>query len=331
MHTVRWVARHLGLAPGTLRAWEARYGIVHPARSESGYRLYDDHDLEALQAMTDLVAAGMAPAQAAEQIRSGRVAPPPEAARTSDTPAGLPDPAALITASRGYDARTLEDTLDAAFAAARFEHVIDAWLMPAMVAVGQAWAGGHLDVAQEHFLSAAVMRRLAAAYDAAGHARAGTPRPDRTGPRRHPPDRHPRLRDHAATGRPARHLPRPRPARPKLGPGRAHHPPRRHRDRRPHNRTTPQPPPTSSTPCTRHPNTPPSTSAAPAHHPNKPPAAPPSPGPPTGSPTPSPPPPPHPQLSDDPAPKRQGTPPLPRSARSSDGRPRWLLALVPAT
>ena len=51
--------------------------------------------------------------------------------------------------------------------------MIDAWLMPAMVAVGQAWAAGHLDVAQEHFLSAAVMRRLAAAYDAAGHARAG--------------------------------------------------------------------------------------------------------------------------------------------------------------
>ena len=67
MHTVRWVAQHLGLAPGTLRAWEARYGIVHPARSEGGYRLYDDDDLEALQAMADLVAAGMAPAQAANR------------------------------------------------------------------------------------------------------------------------------------------------------------------------------------------------------------------------------------------------------------------------
>jgi DNA-binding transcriptional MerR regulator len=171
MHTVRWVAQHLGLAPGTLRAWEARYGIVRPIRSESGYRLYDDNDLETLQAMADLVAAGMAPAQAAEQVRSGGISRRRDIANTH-SPAGLPDPAALIAASRSYDARTLENTLDAAFAAAGYEYVVDQWLMPALVTVGQAWAAGHLDVAQEHFLSTAVMRRLAAAYDAAGHASA---------------------------------------------------------------------------------------------------------------------------------------------------------------
>ena len=55
MHTVRWVSEQLGLAPGTLRAWEQRYGIVHPTRSEGGYRLYDDNDLDTLQAMADLV------------------------------------------------------------------------------------------------------------------------------------------------------------------------------------------------------------------------------------------------------------------------------------
>ncbi|MCC6496932.1 MAG: MerR family transcriptional regulator [Propionibacteriaceae bacterium] len=173
MHTVRWVSQQLGLSPGTLRAWEQRYGIVHPTRSEGGYRLYDDSDLETLQAMADLVAAGMQPAQAAEQIRSGRVSPSRETTRTADAPSGLPDPAALIAASRSYDARALEETLDAAFAAAGFEYVIDQWLMAALVPVGQAWAAGHLDIAQEHFISAAVMRRLTAAFAAAGHARGG--------------------------------------------------------------------------------------------------------------------------------------------------------------
>ncbi len=173
MHTVRWVSQQLGLAPGTLRAWEQRYGIVHPTRSEGGYRLYDDNDLDTLQAMADLVSAGMQPAQAAEQIRSGRSAPSREVTRTIDAPAGLPDPSALIAAARSYDSRALEDTLDAAFAAARFEYVVDEWLMVALVAVGQAWASGHLDIAQEHFISAAVMRRLTAAFDAAGHARGG--------------------------------------------------------------------------------------------------------------------------------------------------------------
>ena len=173
MYTVRWVSERLGLAPATLRAWEQRYGIVHPTRSEGGYRLYDDNDLDTLQAMADLVAAGMQPAQAAEQIRSGRSVPSRETTRTADSPAGLPDPAALIAASRSYDSRALEDILDAAFSAAGFEYVIDEWLMAALVPVGQAWVAGHLDIAQEHFISAAVMRRLTAAFAAAGHARGG--------------------------------------------------------------------------------------------------------------------------------------------------------------
>lgn len=173
MHTVRWVSQQLGLTPGTLRAWEQRYGIVHPTRSEGGYRLYDDHDLDTLQAMADLVAAGMQPAQAAEEVRSGRTGPSREPARTTEAPAGLPAPSALITASRNYDSRALEETLDAAFAAAGFEYVIDEWLMAALVPVGQAWEAGRLDIAQEHFISAAVIRRLTAAFAAAGHARNG--------------------------------------------------------------------------------------------------------------------------------------------------------------
>jgi len=173
MHTVRWVAQQIGLAPGTLRAWEQRYGIVHPTRSEGGYRLYDDDDLDTLRTMADLVAGGMQPAQAAEQVRSGPVASPRETTRPHDSPTGLPDPGALIAASRTYDTRALERTLDAVFAAAGFEYVIDGWLTDAMLAVGEAWATGHLDIAQEHFLSAAVMRRLAVAFEAAGHARGG--------------------------------------------------------------------------------------------------------------------------------------------------------------
>ena len=169
MHTVRWVGQQLGLAPGTLRAWEQRYGVVRPTRSEAGYRLYDDDDVETLRAMAALVADGMQPALAAEQVRSRGVARP----RVDRLPAGLPEPAELLAAGRNYDVRGLEAVLDAAFAAAGFEHVVDAWLVPTLVAVGDAWAEGSLDVSHEHFISSGVMRRLAAAFDAAGHPRGG--------------------------------------------------------------------------------------------------------------------------------------------------------------
>jgi DNA-binding transcriptional MerR regulator/methylmalonyl-CoA mutase cobalamin-binding subunit len=160
------------LAPGTLRAWQQRYGIVDPARSPGGYRLYDDADLTTLRAMARLVEEGVQPAQAAEQIRANRSTQNPMAATARDVP-GLPDARAIVAAAQTYDLRALEDTLDAAFAAAQFEHVVDAWLIPALIAVGDAWVTGEIDVGQEHFISAGVMRRLAAAFDAAGHPRGG--------------------------------------------------------------------------------------------------------------------------------------------------------------
>ncbi|HSN43690.1 MAG TPA: cobalamin-dependent protein [Propionibacteriaceae bacterium] len=92
---------------------------------------------------------------------------------TSRAPVGLPDPGALVRVSRAYDTRGLEDILDAAFTGAGFEHVVDVWLMQAMAELGVAWANGDLDVSQEHFVSAGVLRRLSAAFDAAGHARGG--------------------------------------------------------------------------------------------------------------------------------------------------------------
>lgn len=173
MYTVSWMAKQLGLSPGTLRAWEQRYGVVSPTRSDNGYRIYDDDDLAVLRAMAELVDVGVHPAQAAEQVRHGRPGPALDLTGTAPTPAGLPDPSALIAASRTYDARALDETLDVAFACAGFEYVVDVWLTGALATIGRGWADGRLDIAQEHFVSSGVMRRLAAAFDAAGYSRTG--------------------------------------------------------------------------------------------------------------------------------------------------------------
>lgn len=173
MHTIKWVARELGVTPGTLRAWEERYGVVHPARSDAGYRLYDDDDVAVLGAMVRLVTGGMKPAQAADEVREVYARPDHVPRSLDNVSSGLPDPRALIKASQTYDVRALESALDNAFGAAGFERAVDGWLMAAMEAVGDAWASGEMDVGQEHFVSAGVMRRLAASFDAAGHARSG--------------------------------------------------------------------------------------------------------------------------------------------------------------
>ena len=42
------VLKETGLAADTLRAWERRYSLVEPKRTNSGYRLYSDRDVALL-------------------------------------------------------------------------------------------------------------------------------------------------------------------------------------------------------------------------------------------------------------------------------------------
>jgi methanogenic corrinoid protein MtbC1 len=54
-----------------------------------------------------------------------------------------------------------------AVASVGVDAAVERFVLPAMVAVGRAWAGARLSVAAEHAASGVVMRRLAALYEAA--------------------------------------------------------------------------------------------------------------------------------------------------------------------
>ncbi|UCC14791.1 MAG: MerR family transcriptional regulator, partial [Gammaproteobacteria bacterium] len=56
---IRTVAELTGIASGTLRAWERRYGFVQPERSASGHRLYSRRDIQRLRNAQLLVDGGV--------------------------------------------------------------------------------------------------------------------------------------------------------------------------------------------------------------------------------------------------------------------------------
>jgi DNA-binding transcriptional MerR regulator/methanogenic corrinoid protein MtbC1 len=70
VYTIGHAARLTGVPSATIRAWERRYGLVRPVRSDGGYRLYDEQGLQLLRAMGALVAGGWSASQAAEHLRS---------------------------------------------------------------------------------------------------------------------------------------------------------------------------------------------------------------------------------------------------------------------
>ncbi|QHF46903.1 helix-turn-helix-type transcriptional regulator [Pseudomonas sp. S35] len=57
---IREVSRLTGVNPVTLRAWERRYGLIQPARTESGHRLYSKADIETVNRILDWIERGVA-------------------------------------------------------------------------------------------------------------------------------------------------------------------------------------------------------------------------------------------------------------------------------
>lgn len=53
------LSRRTGVGVSTLRAWEARFKFLTPERSPAGHRLYDDADVERVNAVLRLVAEGL--------------------------------------------------------------------------------------------------------------------------------------------------------------------------------------------------------------------------------------------------------------------------------
>ncbi|MGC5702472.1 MerR family transcriptional regulator [Pseudomonas sp. NFXW11] len=71
---IREVARLTGINPVTLRAWERRYGLIQPTRTESGHRLYSMHDVEAVREILGWIERGVAVSKVGKILAKNRTA-----------------------------------------------------------------------------------------------------------------------------------------------------------------------------------------------------------------------------------------------------------------
>src|SRR5688500_16385604 len=79
------LARRTVVEAGLLRAWERRYGLLAPTRTDGGYRLYSSADVRRVARMRELLATGISAAEAAREALSEPPAPAPTALE------GVPD------------------------------------------------------------------------------------------------------------------------------------------------------------------------------------------------------------------------------------------------
>lgn len=152
------LSRRTGVAPELLRAWERRYGLLRPARSEGGFRLYSDADERRVELMRRHLRDGLAAAEAARHAVEGA---DERSTRMEDVQPQLGAVAARLRASLDeFDEIGAQRALDELFAAFTVETVLAQVLMPYLADLGERWSKGEATVAQEHFASNLVRGRM---------------------------------------------------------------------------------------------------------------------------------------------------------------------------
>jgi MerR family transcriptional regulator, light-induced transcriptional regulator len=150
------LSKRAGVTPELLRAWERRYGLLRPARSAGGLRLYSSADVERVALMQQHLAEGMAAAEAA--ALAVREAVDDEAARTAPRPAAIRDE--LAAALDAFDEPRAQAILDRLLALATVEALLAEVVVPYLQELGDRWQRGDASVAQEHFASSVLRGRL---------------------------------------------------------------------------------------------------------------------------------------------------------------------------
>ncbi|MDX6535956.1 MAG: MerR family transcriptional regulator, light-induced transcriptional regulator [Gaiellales bacterium] len=150
---IKEFAETVGVAEATLRAWERRYGLLQPERTQGGFRLYSRADERRIRSMQAHMARGIAAAQAASLARSESdveiVAPTQPAALVH----------ALLQAAETFDATHFDVLLDAGFALGQLAGIRDI-VLPTLVEIGVRWERADISVGHEHFATHLIERRL---------------------------------------------------------------------------------------------------------------------------------------------------------------------------
>lgn len=152
------LSEQTGVSPELLRAWERRYRLLRPLRTEGGFRLYSRADARRVVAMRALVKAGVPAREAALTVLA------------DDQGVTLPESSAggpleelrkeLHERLTSFDELAAQALLDDALARYDLDLVCTRVLIPELKRLGDDWEAGTLSVGQEHFASNLIRGRL---------------------------------------------------------------------------------------------------------------------------------------------------------------------------
>ncbi len=159
-------ARRSGLSQHVIRAWEKRYGVINPLRTDTHRRLYTDEDIERLQLLRRATQAGHSigniaslPAELLRPLAAEAAIVP--AAKSPDTAETLL--AAALDAVKALDSGKLERLLQDGMVTLGRGLLTLRVIVPLIQHVGTEWERGTMRVAHEH-CATSVIRTLLGSF-----------------------------------------------------------------------------------------------------------------------------------------------------------------------
>jgi DNA-binding transcriptional MerR regulator len=150
------LSRRTGVSPELLRAWEQRYGLLRPTRSDGGFRLYSPQDEQRVASMRAHLERGISAAEAARLTLDAESTLAPAVA----LPALALGASELRAALDRLDESSAHAALDRLLAGFSVETVLREVVMPYRRELGDRWERGEASIAQEHFASNVLRGRL---------------------------------------------------------------------------------------------------------------------------------------------------------------------------
>lgn len=166
MYTIRKVSELVNIPTVTIRAWENRYGIVHPLRTEGGHRKYSTADVETLKWLKRQIEEnGLKISEAArllKQHKREQPSPPVQLIEETIAPGERHTELAegLYRRLMAFDRLGANEWINLAFSLYKTDDVFHRIMVPVLHRIGDEWEQGKIAVSQEHFASEVIMSRL---------------------------------------------------------------------------------------------------------------------------------------------------------------------------
>ncbi|WP_342563372.1 MerR family transcriptional regulator [Paenibacillus sp. FSL R7-0345] len=164
MYSIKQVVEMLDIPSVTLRAWETRYQAVTPERTESGYRLYTQDNIEDLRWLKEQTEKqGISISHAVRLLKARKEGPAGESPAGGDgtsREAFTKMRQQIYTALLEFQGERANALIDFGFSMYGYEAMFHQVLVPVLVRVGDAWEEGTATVAQEHYMTHMVSNRF---------------------------------------------------------------------------------------------------------------------------------------------------------------------------